>query len=297
MTTTATGLLCWRDFHPQEWQLASLHQILPAPAQMREQRFLVGQQLVEAAVERVLRDQRVVGPEQVGHRAVLEPLPVQSPLAARIDQPVADQGLQHVTPAGAFARVRQPLRPEPIEPELLVELAGEPARAPLARPVQVHRPELHLDAVRLGVLGQRLSGGKQGELAGALLLLVEALDDPAPGGVLAVVDRAEIEQRLLHDPAVGTTPALDDAPVAMRLAILVPPREAQVHGRRFYADPWPWKGAWSSLQPIPECRPLKRLAFCSSKARKSAAAGLSCESWANSLKSLVGVQGLEPWTR
>src|SRR3954451_18734490 len=28
MTTTATGLLCWRDFHPQEWQLASLHQIV-----------------------------------------------------------------------------------------------------------------------------------------------------------------------------------------------------------------------------------------------------------------------------
>src|SRR3954452_5765298 len=27
ITTTATGLLCWRDFHPQEWQLASLHQI------------------------------------------------------------------------------------------------------------------------------------------------------------------------------------------------------------------------------------------------------------------------------
>src|SRR5215218_6013943 len=31
ITTTATGLLCWRDFHPQEWQLASLHQ-----TQMRE---------------------------------------------------------------------------------------------------------------------------------------------------------------------------------------------------------------------------------------------------------------------
>jgi hypothetical protein len=26
MTTTATGLLCWRDSHPLEWQLASLHQ-------------------------------------------------------------------------------------------------------------------------------------------------------------------------------------------------------------------------------------------------------------------------------
>src|SRR3954468_3732066 len=27
MTTTATGLLCWRASHPQEWQLASLHRI------------------------------------------------------------------------------------------------------------------------------------------------------------------------------------------------------------------------------------------------------------------------------
>ena len=25
ITTTATGLLCWRDLHPLEWQLASLH--------------------------------------------------------------------------------------------------------------------------------------------------------------------------------------------------------------------------------------------------------------------------------
>src|SRR4051794_10382320 len=31
MTTTASGLLCWRDFHPQEWQLASLHQIRAGP--------------------------------------------------------------------------------------------------------------------------------------------------------------------------------------------------------------------------------------------------------------------------
>src|SRR3954468_19240117 len=31
MTITATGLLCWRDFHPQEWQLASLHRINPGP--------------------------------------------------------------------------------------------------------------------------------------------------------------------------------------------------------------------------------------------------------------------------
>src|SRR6516165_9475045 len=35
MITTVTGLLCWRDFHPREWQLASLHQNLDALAKAR----------------------------------------------------------------------------------------------------------------------------------------------------------------------------------------------------------------------------------------------------------------------
>src|SRR3954449_8718905 len=43
MTTTATGLLCWRDFHPQEWQLASLHRIEPGRGPVH----LPGQQVVE----------------------------------------------------------------------------------------------------------------------------------------------------------------------------------------------------------------------------------------------------------
>src|SRR5215207_6981081 len=38
MTTTATGLLCWRDFHPQEWQLVSLHQI---PAEQASNSFVL----------------------------------------------------------------------------------------------------------------------------------------------------------------------------------------------------------------------------------------------------------------
>jgi hypothetical protein len=31
ITTTATGLLCWRDSHPLEWQLASLHPLRSSP--------------------------------------------------------------------------------------------------------------------------------------------------------------------------------------------------------------------------------------------------------------------------
>ena len=71
---------------------------------MAKQRRLVGQQPIEATIELVLFDQIEVFTEQIGHRALLEPLPVQAPLAARIDQPITDQGLKDVGPRGAFAR-------------------------------------------------------------------------------------------------------------------------------------------------------------------------------------------------
>ena len=48
-------------------------QILPARPQVIEERRLVRQQLVEAAIQRVLGDQRIVLAEQIPHRALLEP--------------------------------------------------------------------------------------------------------------------------------------------------------------------------------------------------------------------------------
>ena len=40
ITTTATGLFCWRDSHPLEWQLASLHgHFQPAQGQQRVRPF------------------------------------------------------------------------------------------------------------------------------------------------------------------------------------------------------------------------------------------------------------------
>ena len=77
-------------------------QILPALAQMREQRPFVGQQLVQAAVECILLRQRKISAEQITHRASLEPLPVQAPFAAGIDQPIAHQRLQDMLPARAL---------------------------------------------------------------------------------------------------------------------------------------------------------------------------------------------------
>ena len=77
-------------------------QILPALAQMIEQRRLVLQQLVEATVESILLHQRIIGAQQIRHRALLEPQPVQAPLAAGIYQPVAHQRLQDVPPLRPF---------------------------------------------------------------------------------------------------------------------------------------------------------------------------------------------------
>ena len=71
--------------------------------EMLEQRRLVRQQLVQAPVERILLHQRKIPAEQIPHRALLEPLPVQAPLAARIDQPITHQRLQDVLPARTFA--------------------------------------------------------------------------------------------------------------------------------------------------------------------------------------------------
>src|SRR3954451_24976286 len=56
MPTTATGLLCWRDFHPQEWQLASLHRIEPGRGPVH----LPGQQVVERGRQGVIAPQHLI---------------------------------------------------------------------------------------------------------------------------------------------------------------------------------------------------------------------------------------------
>ncbi len=77
-------------------------QVLPTLAQVREQRLLVWQQLVQAAVERILLHQRVIRAQKIPHRALLEPLPVQAPLASGINQSIANQRLQDVLPASSL---------------------------------------------------------------------------------------------------------------------------------------------------------------------------------------------------
>ena len=76
-----------------------LEQGLPTLLQETEQFRLVRQQLVEASIQIVLLHQVEVLAQQIAHRTVFIPLPMQPPLAAGIDQSVSDQRLQHVQPA------------------------------------------------------------------------------------------------------------------------------------------------------------------------------------------------------
>jgi hypothetical protein len=122
-----------------------VEQVTPSRREMREQRVFVRQQNVMAGVELVRLRQSEVGPQQVGHGAVAEPLAMQLPLAARRDQPIRDQHLQDLVPARPLAAGRQTIRPELVQLQLLPQLPGQPAGAPLPRPAQPHVRQANLD--------------------------------------------------------------------------------------------------------------------------------------------------------
>src|SRR5271165_949535 len=108
-------------------------------------------------------------------------------------------------------------------------MTRQPARAPLPRAMQFHRVEPHLDAVRLGVIGDRAIGGKQRQLGVAARSLVKGFDLTTPSLLLAVVDLAEVQHLALHHLAAGTALVLDNIPIAMFFAVFEAPVEPQEH--------------------------------------------------------------------
>jgi hypothetical protein len=158
---------------------------------------------------------------------------MQPPFAAGIDQPIAHQRLQDVLPAGALARVRQQRRKEPVQLQLLIEMTGEPARAPLARAMQLHRLKTHLHPISLRVFGNRAIGRKQSELPVPACPFIKGFDLTTPGLMLAVIDLAEIQHLALHHPAAGAALALDNVPIAMLFTVFETSVEAQKHANQF----------------------------------------------------------------
>jgi hypothetical protein len=125
------------------------------------------------------------------------PEAVQPPLAARIQQPVTAQGLEHMFPVGSLPRTAQSLPPKLIESKLLPQLAKQPAASPLPGPVKLEIAQTHPHP-----LGQVRSiscfSREELELLNLILVLVENLDRTNPLPLLAVVDLAQIQNRVLH---------------------------------------------------------------------------------------------------
>src|SRR6516165_6862397 len=140
-------------------------------------------------------------------------------------------------------------------------MTGEPARAPLARAMQLHRIEPHLHAQSLGMIRHCLLGGKQRKLPMSPARFVKRFDLATPRFALAIIDLAQIKNRALHHTTTGTASAFDNAPVAVLLAVLPSPCESQVHGPRFYAQAKSRKEGRSSLHGFAPHRTLKRFSF------------------------------------
>ena len=207
---------------------ADREEALPTRLQGDEEIRLVSQQLIQAAVQLVDLDQAQVLAQEITDGALLVPLAMQAPLAAGIEQPVEHQRLQHVQPARPLAAGRQLRRPEGVQAQLIPQPSRQPTAAPLPRTpeLQVSQAHLHHFVIRQR---RRPTLGKQGHLPRHALALGKHFNGPPPGGLLAVVDLAEIKHLALNHAATTNPTALHKTPGAVHLAVLAPGLAAKKH--------------------------------------------------------------------
>ena len=207
---------------------ARVEQRLPSLPQKREERALVDKQLVQAPIQRVAAHHLRRPAQQIPHGAVLVPVPVQPPVAARLDQLVAHLRLQHVQPARPLPARRQARPPEPVQLQPIPKRQRQPARAPLPRPMQPHVPDVHSHHLARQIRGFPI--GREQRHLRRTRSVPQHFDRAAPRRALAIVDLAEIEHLPLHHPTVAAAAVLDHAPVAVLLAVLEASLGAHEHG-------------------------------------------------------------------
>ena len=83
--------------------VGGVEEIAPSIVEVGKQRLLVIEQAVMAAVESILGGQGEITTQEIGQRRVVEPMAMQTPFAARVDEPVGDQDIEDSLPVGALA--------------------------------------------------------------------------------------------------------------------------------------------------------------------------------------------------
>src|SRR5207245_2450541 len=130
---------------------------------------------------------------------------------------------------------RQTLGPETIQPQFVIKMTKQPARAPLTWPAQLNLREIKAHRIFSNGVGRRLGRGKQfggvGRRLGRLGQLSGTgnLESRFPVEKLLLVQLAQIQDVALDDFITGATFVFDDAPVAVWLAIFLSRRATQKH--------------------------------------------------------------------
>ena len=182
-------------------------------------RVAVGQQLVEQGVELVLVAQVEVGAGEIGQGGALIPEAPAAPFAAGGDPAVGDGDEPGLGPVGAFTGPARFFRPERVQAQEPPQFEGQPAIAVSARPAQgVLLPaDLHCgDGIgrRCAIVGEEAQG--LGLLGGG------GADQQGlgPGGLLTVVEFAEIKERALAGVfGAGQADPLDHGEVTVCFAV------------------------------------------------------------------------------
>jgi hypothetical protein len=198
--------------------VADVEQIAPPHRQVIEDRLLVDQQPIMAAIQLVDLGKPRILAQEVGERAAEKPLAVQAPLAAWRQQATGDQHEQHPVPARPLAAHAQKPGPENIQLQLPPQHQRQPARSPLPRPAEPQLRQLDPDDRRVCQQPFAAVFGKQRQRPQSCLAAPQNLDRPPPRQLLRTVDLAQIQHVPLHYAAAGDPRVLDNAPVAMLLA-------------------------------------------------------------------------------
>ena len=103
--------------------------------------------------------------------------------------------------------------------------------------MQAELTQAHLHAEVGSVFGQRAIGGEESEGLRALRDGIKSGDGAGPGGLLGVVDLAQIEQGPVEDAAVGHAAFFHEGPVTMLLAVFAARVAFEIHTAQRLAGP------------------------------------------------------------
>src|SRR6187549_1128471 len=103
--------------------------------------------------------------------------------------------------------------------------------------------------------------GKQRDLSGLPVALVECLDCLAPCRSLIIVDLSQMQHVPLYRAPAGHTAVFNDAPIAVLLAVLAANLVAQKHDARLPKPPAVSQGTWSAPHAVSALFPVLLLRF------------------------------------